>query len=153
MRFNKACCLVSLILNAYYTNVDDFQVLFIAVIGLALVMMCLKGFNGPWYRYTFRFILLFSYIIPLSLRVNLDMSKSFYSYSIQQDKEIEGTTARSTTIPEELGRISYLLSDKTGTLTQNEMVFKKLHLETLSYGTDSFHEVKKSTTMINNFFF
>lgn len=144
---------MSLILNAYYTNVDDFQVLFIAVIGLALVMMCLKGFNGPWYRYTFRFILLFSYIIPLSLRVNLDMSKSFYSYSIQQDKEIEGTTARSTTIPEELGRISYLLSDKTGTLTQNEMVFKKLHLETLSYGTDSFHEVKKSTTMINNFFF
>lgn len=26
------------------------KVLFCAVIGLALVMMCLKGFNGPWYR-------------------------------------------------------------------------------------------------------
>lgn len=47
---------------------------------------------------------------------------------IQRDKEIPGTTARSTTIPEELGRIEYLFSDKTGTLTQNEMIFKKLQL-------------------------
>jgi len=49
---------------------------------------------------------------------------------------------RSTTIPEELGRVSYLLSDKTGTLTQNEMIFKKLHLGTVSYGTETFEEVK-----------
>ncbi|XP_066990961.2 probable phospholipid-transporting ATPase IIB isoform X1 [Anabrus simplex] len=122
------------------------KVLFCAVIGLALVMMCLKGFGGPWYRYMFRFILLFSYIIPISLRVNLDMGKAFYSWSIQRDKEIAGTVVRSTTIPEELGRISYLLSDKTGTLTQNEMVFKKLHLGTVSYGTETFDEVAHNLT-------
>lgn len=117
------------------------KVLFCAVIGLALAMMCLKGFNGPWYRYMFRFVLLFSYIIPISLRVNLDMGKAFYSYQIQNDPEIAGTVVRSTTIPEELGRISYLLTDKTGTLTQNEMVFKKIHLGTVAYGSDSFDEV------------
>ncbi|PSN40754.1 putative phospholipid-transporting ATPase IIB [Blattella germanica] len=117
------------------------KVLFGAVLGLAMVMMCLKGFSGPWYRYMFRFVLLFSYIIPISLRVNLDMGKAFYSWSIQRDEEITGTVVRSTTIPEELGRISYLLSDKTGTLTQNEMVFKKLHLGTVSYGTETFDEV------------
>jgi phospholipid-translocating ATPase len=111
------------------------------VIGLALVMMCLKGFSGPWYRYMFRFVLLFSYIIPISLRVNLDMGKTFYAWCIQRDKDIAGTVVRTTTIPEELGRISYLLSDKTGTLTQNKMVFKKLHLGTISYGQDSFDEV------------
>lgn len=117
------------------------KVLFCAVIGLSLAMMCLKGFNGPWYRYMFRFVLLFSYIIPISLRVNLDMGKAFYSYQIQNDAEIKGTVVRSTTIPEELGRISYLLTDKTGTLTQNEMVFKKIHLGTVAYGNDSFDEV------------
>ena len=56
-----------------------------------------------------------------SLRVNLDLAKIVYSWMIQQDKNIPGTNVRSTTIPEELGRIQYLLSDKTGTLTQNEM--------------------------------
>lgn len=70
------------------------KLLFIAVIGLSLVMMCLKGFGGPWYRYMFRFVLLFSYIIPISLRVNLDMGKAYYSYRIQKDNEIKGTVVR-----------------------------------------------------------
>ncbi|GFS70477.1 probable phospholipid-transporting ATPase IIB [Nephila pilipes] len=117
------------------------KVLFAAVIGLAIVMMALKGFGGLWYRYLFRFILLFSYIIPISLRVNLDMGKMVYSWMIQKDKEIPNTVVRSTTIPEELGRLMFLLSDKTGTLTKNEMVFKKLHLGTVAYGSDSFDEV------------
>lgn len=65
-----------------------------------------------------------------------------------------GTVVRSTTIPEELGRISYLLTDKTGTLTQNEMVFKKIHLGTVAYGNDSFDEVASTlqslSSTINN---
>ncbi|XP_030377306.1 probable phospholipid-transporting ATPase IIA isoform X1 [Scaptodrosophila lebanonensis] len=117
------------------------KVLFGAVLGLSLVMMMLKGFGGPWYRYMFRFVLLFSYIIPISLRVNLDMGKAFYSWQMQNDKGIHGTVVRSTTIPEELGRISYVLTDKTGTLTQNEMVFKKIHLGIVSHDADTFHHI------------
>lgn len=54
-----------------------------------------------------------------SLRVNLDMGKSFYSRQIQRDPEIPDTIVRTSTLPEELGRVEYLLTDKTGTLTRN----------------------------------
>lgn len=88
-----------------------------------------------------QFYCITKYFYNFSLRVNLDVGKAFYSWVIQRDQEMPGTVVRTTTIPEELGRINYLLTDKTGTLTQNEMVFKILHLGTVAYGTDTFDEV------------
>ncbi|XP_040841085.1 probable phospholipid-transporting ATPase IIB isoform X3 [Ochotona curzoniae] len=118
------------------------KALFLALIALSVVMVALQGFVGPWYRNLFRFLLLFSYIIPISLRVNLDMGKAAYGWMIMRDENIPGTVVRTSTIPEELGRLVYLLTDKTGTLTQNEMVFKRLHLGTVSYGTDTMDEIQ-----------
>ncbi|XP_070276588.1 probable phospholipid-transporting ATPase IIB isoform X3 [Myotis yumanensis] len=118
------------------------KALFLALVALSVVMVTLQGFVGPWYRNLFRFLLLFSYIIPISLRVNLDMGKAAYGWMMMRDENIPGTVVRTSTIPEELGRLVYLLTDKTGTLTQNEMVFKRLHLGTVSYGTDTMDEIQ-----------
>ncbi|XP_048219489.1 probable phospholipid-transporting ATPase IIB isoform X7 [Perognathus longimembris pacificus] len=118
------------------------KALFLALVVLSVVMVTLQGFAGPWYRNLFRFLLLFSYIIPISLRVNLDMGKAAYGWMIMKDENIPGTVVRTSTIPEELGRLVYLLTDKTGTLTQNEMIFKRLHLGTVSYGTDTMDEIQ-----------
>jgi phospholipid-translocating ATPase len=41
----------------------------------------------------------------------------YYSYSINSDEEILGSVARNSNIAEDLGRLSYLICDKTGTLT------------------------------------
>uniref|UniRef100_A0A672ST08 Phospholipid-transporting ATPase n=1 Tax=Sinocyclocheilus grahami TaxID=75366 RepID=A0A672ST08_SINGR len=118
------------------------KALFLAQVVLSVVMVTLQGFLGPWFRNLFRFVVLFSYIIPISLRVNLDMGKSAYGWMIMKDENIPGTVVRTSTIPEELGRLVYLLTDKTGTLTQNEMVFKRLHLGTVSYGMDTMDEIQ-----------
>ncbi|XP_028908503.1 probable phospholipid-transporting ATPase IIB isoform X2 [Ornithorhynchus anatinus] len=122
------------------------KALFLALVVLSVVMVTLQGFVGPWHRNLFRFLLLFSYIIPISLRVNLDMGKAAYGWMIMKDETIPGTVVRTSTIPEELGRLVYLLTDKTGTLTQNEMVFKRLHLGTVSYGTDTMDEIQNHIT-------
>uniref|UniRef100_A0A3P9PK23 Phospholipid-transporting ATPase n=1 Tax=Poecilia reticulata TaxID=8081 RepID=A0A3P9PK23_POERE len=118
------------------------KALFLAQLVLSVVMVALQGFVGPWFRNLFRFVVLFSYIIPISLRVNLDMGKSAYGWMITRDENIPGTVVRTSTIPEELGRLVYLLTDKTGTLTQNEMVFKRLHLGTVAYGNDTMDEIQ-----------
>ncbi|EAW08728.1 aminophospholipid-translocating P4-type ATPase NEO1 [Aspergillus clavatus NRRL 1] len=112
---------------------------------LSVILVALEGFqptnDKKWYIAIMIYLILFSTIIPMSLRVNLDMAKSVYSRFIQRDTDIPGTVVRTSTIPEDLGRIEYLLSDKTGTLTQNEMELKKIHVGTVSYANDAMEEV------------
>ena len=113
---------------------------------LSIALVAIRGIEGrpgqQWYVAVTRFLILFSTIVPISLRVNLDMGKSVYARFIERDQDIPGTVVRTSTIPEELGRIEYLLSDKTGTLTQNEMDLKKVHVGTVSYANEAMDEVR-----------
>ena len=65
-----------------------------------------------------------------------------YTWLIMRDRKIPSTIVRNSTIPEELGRVEYLMTDKTGTLTQNEMVFKKLCLGQQTYSDDNLNELQ-----------
>ena len=48
-----------------------------------------------------------------------------------------GCTVHTSNLNEELGQIQYVFSDKTGTLTCNQMVFKKLYLKGEIFGIKS----------------
>jgi phospholipid-translocating ATPase len=116
--------------------------LFLVMVVLSLGIVALGGFRGSWWITWTRFILLLSAIIPISMRVNLDLGKVYYSWGIYADKEIPGTIPRNSTIPEELGRVQFLLTDKTGTLTKNDMIFKKLNMEYAAFDLDSLPDLR-----------
>ncbi|WAQ89635.1 hypothetical protein PtA15_11A325 [Puccinia triticina] len=89
------------------------KILCIVTFTLSVALVALNGFRGPWWIYVVRFLILFSSIIPISLRVNLDMGKTVYAHQIENDPEIPGTI----------------------------MELKKLHMGTMAYGLDSMDEV------------
>ena len=87
-----------------------------------------------------RFLLLASMMIPISLKVTVDFIKVLYSLFIRWDLHMwderrqVGAEARNTAIAEELGCVQYLMSDKTGTLTENVMIMREMSVQERSYG-------------------
>ncbi|XP_072885316.1 phospholipid-transporting ATPase IH isoform X2 [Hemitrygon akajei] len=75
------------------------------------------------------FMVLFNYIIPVSMYVTVEMQKFLGSYFITWDEEMfddevyEGPTVNTSDLNEELGQVEYVFTDKTGTLTENNMEF------------------------------
>ncbi|KAF4075190.1 hypothetical protein AMELA_G00231760 [Ameiurus melas] len=75
------------------------------------------------------FMVLFNYIIPVSMYVTVEMQKFLGSYFITWDDEMfdeelgEGALVNTSDLNEELGQVEYVFTDKTGTLTENNMEF------------------------------
>ena len=73
------------------------KVLFVLVLLLSLAILILRGFDNMWWKIYIRFTILFSYIIPISLRINLDMAKVVYSWMIERDNNIKGNNRNMNT--------------------------------------------------------
>ncbi|KAK9926214.1 hypothetical protein M0R45_023456 [Rubus argutus] len=85
-------------------------------------------------------IMLYSYLIPISLYVSIEIVKVLQSVFINQDLHMyyeetdQPARARTSNLNEELGQVDTILSDKTGTLTCNSMEFIKCSIAGTAYG-------------------
>ncbi|KAI1979803.1 phospholipid transporting ATPase [Ophidiomyces ophidiicola] len=85
-------------------------------------------------------IILFQNLVPISLYISLEIVRTAQAIFIHSDnfmyyeKLQYPCTPKSWNISDDLGQIEYIFSDKTGTLTQNVMEFRKCTIAGVSYG-------------------
>ncbi|KAF9268832.1 Ca-transporting ATPase [Marasmius fiardii PR-910] len=94
------------------------------------------------------FIILYNNLIPISLIVTMEVVKFQQAQLINFDLDMyyaktdTPALCRTSSLVEELGQIEYVFSDKTGTLTRNEMEFRMCSIAGVAYA-DTVDENKK----------
>ncbi|KAL9933492.1 hypothetical protein V8E36_007668 [Tilletia maclaganii] len=85
-------------------------------------------------------LVVFQNIVPISLYISIEIVKTIQAFFIYSDIEMYyepldyPCVPKTWNISDDLGQIEYVFSDKTGTLTQNVMEFKKCSINGIPYG-------------------
>ncbi|XP_053284176.1 phospholipid-transporting ATPase IG isoform X2 [Pleuronectes platessa] len=150
--------------SAVEKSINAFLLVYLCIlVSKALVCTTLKyvwqgkpGQDEPWYNEKTQkekdtnlylkmftdflsFMVLFNFIIPVSMYVTVEMQKFLGSYFITWDQDFfdpeieEGALVNTSDLNEELGQVEYVFTDKTGTLTQNNMEFIECCIDGFQY--------------------
>ncbi|KZF21520.1 phospholipid-translocating P-type ATPase [Xylona heveae TC161] len=105
---------------------------------------------GQFFSDIFTYWVLYSNLVPISLFVTIEIVKYYQAFLINCDLDIyydktdAPATCRTSSLVEELGQIEYIFSDKTGTLTCNQMEFRQCSIGGIQYA-DEVPEDRRAT--------
>mmetsp|Transcript_2919 Transcript_2919/g.4430 ORF Transcript_2919/g.4430 Transcript_2919/m.4430 type:complete len:1092 (+) Transcript_2919:145-3420(+) len=109
-----------------------------------------------WLEQWFVFFLLFNNFIPISLYVTIELVNLGQAYLIAQDLDLYDEplnmpcAVRSSNLCQELGLVSNVFSDKTGTLTRNEMRFVQFICDGQMYHVEPNSDTLKNLEAMRN---
>nr|CEL78271.1 TPA: P-type ATPase, putative [Toxoplasma gondii VEG] len=101
-----------------------------------------------------QYVLLLSYFVPITLLVQLEVCRACQAGFLSVDDRMfcpateQKACAQSVALMEELGSITHVFSDKTGTLTQNLMQFRCLAIGDTLHGFDEYQEMAADILMV-----
>uniref|UniRef100_A0A915AR10 Phospholipid-transporting ATPase n=1 Tax=Parascaris univalens TaxID=6257 RepID=A0A915AR10_PARUN len=134
-------CFTGAIFSAIWLSsfADPYRVPFLTFIeNIDVLNPELEGFINFW-----SYVIVLQVMIPISLYVSIEIIKLGQIYLISQDVNLYHESAdkriqcRALNIPEELGQVQFVMSDKTGTLTENQMKFRRCYVAECDYGTET----------------
>jgi phospholipid-translocating ATPase len=142
MNFNVICnlgvlfliCVLSAIINGVAWSKTDASLYFFNY-GSIGGSAGLSGFITFWAA-----IIVFQNLVPISLYITLEIVRTLQAIFIYSDVEMyyepidQPCIPKTWNISDDVGQIEYIFSDKTGTLTQNVMEFKKATINGHPYG-------------------
>ncbi|EDW65626.1 phospholipid-transporting ATPase IF [Drosophila virilis] len=113
-------------------------------------------------------LILFNYMVPISMYMNIELYRVFGALFMKSDLSLydeetdQPCGVNASNLNEDLGQINILFSDKTGTLTKNQMIFLKCYVGGRNYhlqntqlyspDTDESHELDTMDAEVMNFF-
>ena len=139
-------CFVSAVINGvFYNNRQVSRVFFeyASLVGSPAVNGIVSFFVA---------LILYQSLIPISLYISVEIIKTVQAFFIYSDLQMYyekldyPCVPKSWNISDDLGQIEYIFSDKTGTLTQNVMEFKKCTINGVNYGrayTEAYAEIRR----------
>ena len=94
-----------------------------------------------WIAYFFTFFILYNNMVPISMYFTVELCCFVQAMYINRDSLMHcretdtPARCRSSNLCQEIGQVSYIFADKTGTITRNEMVLKCVALADQVFGS------------------